>query len=426
MKKGLLLTLVLVLLCLAGIGLAEKLPSRLDEVGAPLPELPKAPAFDLEVTDTGVTVTITDGKKMNSMGYTIAGDGNYFYCVMQADATGTVFTYTFGEGEVPNTASDLLDFVVVDGDEETWHSFMVSAADKRVQAYGTLKNLGENKRLEVNWDEAGNLASVGYYVGDGGNEMSAVSFDENGDVVDYNIRNNDADLYWDAEGNLNNGIIYDENQMYEYYEGQWHLEGEVCEISGEAAEILAQMQAAFEARVSKGSKKLEEVKWYAKNSVCVAGLSLRDDLHMSDKWYNVAPIDLTQEGTQTLYLVAGNRHHIGKAYVTVADGSVTVDYKLHGGHGYIKGECVKWFTSLDEITDEFIENPASDLQFGEAVSIAEDLGGAKTGILFIRNVATYRQPYTNAGGELSRYWRNRDRWVESRQAMLDLLGIEAE
>ena len=77
----------------------------------------------------------------------------------------------------------------------------------------------------------------------------------------------------------------------------------------------------------------------------------------------------------------------------------------------------KWYLNGEE---EIVQVPEW------AVSIAEDLGGADTAILFIRNVATYRQPYTNAGGELSRYWRNRDRWIESREDMMTHLGIEAK
>ena len=222
-----------------------------------------------------------------------------------------------------------------------------------------------------------------------------------------------------GEGNLLDAYAFINDKHYSCYDGQWFDENdEPCAAPMSLTyfdDILEELLTMY------GSKRVDEVKWYPENSVCAAGLSVRDDLKISDLWYNVVPIDLTQEGTQELYLIAGNRHHIGKAYVTVLDGQATVTYRLRGGHGYIKSECVKWFTSLDQITEEFLKNPASDLSFGQPVSIADDLGGADVGILFIRNTATYRQPYTNGGYELSRYWRNRDRWIEWRDGLNALL-----
>jgi len=428
-KKGLLVTLVMVLLCLAASGLATvKLPTHLDEVTSQLPEKPKAPAFELEVTTNGVKVTITDESKIEFVDYIPTDDnGDITFHQMTPDEMGKVFFYTWDANNQPGEF-DMIEFCLDDGDDTTMETVTFNIGDKKPINFFASKMAADSGILSVNWDEEDTPDSITYMTSDGKGEWASVTFNGKGDLSDYNTWNDETDLYWDAEGNLISGFIYGEDETYWWYDnGQWYLDDEPVDIPAEAAEILAQMKAALEEMIKKEeqTKKLE-VKWYAKNSVCVAGLSLRDDLHMSDKWYNVAPIDLTQEGTQTLYLVAGNRHHIGKAYVTVADGNVTVDYKLHGGHGYIKDECVKWFTSLDEITAEFIENPTSDLTFGQAVSIAEDLGGADTAILFIRNVATYRQPYTNAGGELSRYWRNRDRWIESREDMMTLLGIEAK
>ena len=161
--------------------------------------------------------------------------------------------------------------------------------------------------------------------------------------------------------------------------------------------------------------------WYPNNTVGVLGLSLRDHLEIGDKWYNVLPVDLTQEGTQTHYMVASNLFLIGRVDITVADGAVTVNYKLKDGHGYVKSECVKWFTSLEQITEEFLEEPVSDLAFGQAVSIADELGGADKALLFINNRVTYAQPYTRGGAELSRYWPNRDRWVVHRNELTELL-----
>ena len=282
------------------------------------------------------------------------------------------------------------------------------------------------------WTQEGNSESSYYWNSDGTQGgVYLYIMDENGNMADFNFDPATNDLneffvytpssygHYDEKGNLLDAHAYINDKDYSYSDGQWFDEnGEPCAAPMSLTyfdDILEELLAMY------GSKRVDEVKWYPENSVCAAGLSVRDDLKISDLWYNVVPIDLTQEGTQELYLIAGNRHHIGKAYVTVMDGQATVTYRLRGGHGYIKSECVKWFTSLDQITEEFLKNPASDLSFGQAVNIEEELGGADVGILFIRNTATYRQPYTNGGYELSRYWRNRDRWIEWRDGLNALL-----
>lgn len=160
--------------------------------------------------------------------------------------------------------------------------------------------------------------------------------------------------------------------------------------------------------------------WYDHNTVGLVGLSLRD-MGITDKWYNVVPVDLTQDGVQVLDLVGSNLFHIGKAAVIVQDGKVSVDYDLFFGEGYVKDECVQWFTSLDDITTDFLNNPTSDVAFGQELSIADDLGGAETAILFICNHVTYRQPYNGDNGYLSRYWPNRQRWIDYRAELTELL-----
>ena len=110
----------------------------------------------------------------------------------------------------------------------------------------------------------------------------------------------------------------------------------------------------------------------------------------------------------------------------MADGNVTVDYALYNGEGYVSKECVAWFGSMDEITAEFMNDPQSDLAFGQAVSIGDDLAGAEKAILFICNTATYRQPYNGKAGYLSRYWENRECWVTYREGLTEILDSMAK
>lgn len=156
--------------------------------------------------------------------------------------------------------------------------------------------------------------------------------------------------------------------------------------------------------------------WFPDNTMGVAGYSLRD-MGITDKWYNVVPVNLTENGIYQIPLVASNMYMIGNAIVTVEDGNVTVDYKLHkhspGGIN-MKGECVKWFASMEDITAEFCSDPQSDLAFGQAVPTAE-LGDV--GYLFICNRVTYCQPVTCDGIYLPRYIRTQQRWKDYRAGL---------
>ena len=206
---------------------------------------------------------------------------------------------------------------------------------------------------------------------------------------------------------------YDNEFGWYYYNGD-----EVVPLDEVPEGLLDDMDPLKEKNAPVASK--VKYTWYDHNTVGLVGLSLRD-MGITDKWYNVVPVDLTQDGVQVLDLVGSNLFHIGKAAVIVQDGKVSVDYDLFFGEGYVKDECVQWFTSLDDITTDFLNNPTSDVAFGQELSIADDLGGAETAILFICNHVTYRQPYNGDNGYLSRYWPNRQRWIDYRAELTELL-----
>ena len=83
---------------------------------------------------------------------------------------------------------------------------------------------------------------------------------------------------------------------------------------------------------------------------------------LTDKWYNILPVDLSEEAIYTVPLIASNLYFIGTATITVEDGQVTVDYLYNGVPRYVNNiplsECVAWFTDADDITAEFINNPS--------------------------------------------------------------------
>lgn len=136
--------------------------------------------------------------------------------------------------------------------------------------------------------------------------------------------------------------------------------------------------------------------WYPHNTVCVAGIEFRDvKPELTNKWYNFAAIDLSQDGTQTFDLVASNMYVVGTVTVTVAGDEVTVDWKLRkqgttDANFESESEFLTFFNSLDAVTgvepDGFV-GPV--YQFGQPISIANDLGGDTNVLLYIRNTATY-------------------------------------
>lgn len=165
--------------------------------------------------------------------------------------------------------------------------------------------------------------------------------------------------------------------------------------------------------------------WYNSNTAGLAGLSLKD-LGIADDWHNVVPVDLTAEGTQTFPLVAADAHHIGSVNVTVSGGQVVVECVYMAGEIYEKSQCIKWFTSADQLTAGDLASIEGGLCSGEAVSIADDLNGASVAFLSVNNKVTFRSPIDNKGNELPRYFRNAPTWVAHREQLESLLPVEAE
>ena len=169
---------------------------------------------------------------------------------------------------------------------------------------------------------------------------------------------------------------------------------------------------------------ITDVVWYNKNTVGVAGLSL-SDLGIANDWHNIVPVDLTVPGWRTYTLVAADAHEIGYAFVCVSDGYVTVQFDYTDGHVYEKSQCVKWFTSLDQLSAAELASIEGGLTDQDAVSIADDLGGAEIAYLSINNKVNFRSPVDQHGRTLPRYWRNTSTWVAYREQLMVMIP-EAE
>ncbi len=208
-----------------------------------------------------------------------------------------------------------------------------------------------------------------------GSEYEVV-FDRNKKILRAEYETDDGEIYFDGSA--------------------WH-DGDGNEVEGPDLSFTKKYFNEF---------KLEGI-WHGNNTVSLVGISLRDKYpQLTDKWYQVVPIDLTQEGVSRYPLAAGNMYYMGFCIVTVKDGTVTTDYTLPHGHAATESDCLMWFTDISEITTEFLEAPVGAYQFGQPVSISDDLKGQDIALLFICNHVTFRLPLTNGGVMPRKYYRS--------------------
>ncbi len=132
---------------------------------------------------------------------------------------------------------------------------------------------------------------------------------------------------------------------------------------------------------------------YLHNTMSVVGMPLRDLYPgLTDKWYHVLPVDLTKDGVIYYQTAVSNTFWMGYVKLTIQNGTVTTDFAIPYGDIEPEEQCLAWFTSIDEITTEFLNNPKSDLRFGQPVDIQKDLKGQDIALLFICNHLTYKMP----------------------------------
>ncbi len=166
--------------------------------------------------------------------------------------------------------------------------------------------------------------------------------------------------------------------------------------------------------------------WSGKNTVGLAGLSLKD-LGIADDWHNIVPVDVSQTGWHKYTLVGSDAHIIGNAFVSVNNGSVNVSFVYAGGPSanlIEYSQCIKWFTSLDEITPEALASTEGGLTSADVVSVADDLGGVDVAYLSINNKVAWCTPLRSDGSTLPRYFRNTPTWLAWREQLMTLLPTE--
>ena len=279
--------------------------------------------------------------------------------------------------------------------------------------------VSENKRQywyggdawPAKYDRAGNLMqyTVDVYENDAaGNQLERVTYSAGGSVLGAQV--------YGADG-----------KDYVYQNGSWKtykIDAEGYPIYSEL--VSSKAPAGFDVKTLKDHKLTviqPKRQWFENNTVGVRGLFLRDLYpDLTSRWYNVAPVDLTKQGRQTFDLVASNLYMIGHAYVDVKDDSVTVSYDyFRSDIAQPLSETAALFTSIDQLTTEYLENPTGNITVGKPVSISQDLGGSDTALLFFCNRLTYSQPYTDRGAMLSRFWPNHPRYANDKANMKALL-----
>jgi hypothetical protein len=165
----------------------------------------------------------------------------------------------------------------------------------------------------------------------------------------------------------------------------------------------------------------KEPVWYPRNTAGLAGLSLKD-LGMGSDWHNIVPVDVSKTGWQVFDLVAADERMVGYAFVAVNNGNITVEFQYANGHVYEQSQCIKWFTSLDQITAAALADHTNGLTSADVVNVDEDLGGADVVFLSINNKINWRDPVNAAGDKLVRYWRNTPEWKAWRAQLMDMIN----
>ena len=415
MLKKLMCMLLAVLICLSLAAAEVYVPTS----STRLPDMLSAPEcpeiIRVQKTADSVTITLANPLPDNAQVTAWLRDADhchYFYFAEPGD--GNTYTAT---APVPMSGDEWERFDI------SWHSGNVNA-EAHYNAAGGLESV---TRYDSNYNE---------YIFDNDLRFCEFAYEKSGVRVRFNTRGVMTSYGYEAFRNMtvwfteagdvvcaeyderDGGIAADWEPGYGWY---------VDTINGRE-KLTLDVPSPWDARRLLPGQEVEtaEVTHYPNNTICVAGLTLQEaDASLPDKWYNVLPIDLTQDGRQVYQLMISNMYLVGEVYVDVWGDEVTVSCEILDKSGIdLKSEYGRWFTSLSQVTTSSIESDRDGFVFGQPVSISRDLGGVDTALLFIRSKATYRQPFRD-GTELPRYWRNTPDWKTFRRNLQELMPYVA-
>ena len=86
-----------------------------------------------------------------------------------------------------------------------------------------------------------------------------------------------------------------------------------------------------------------------------------------------------------------------------------------------EGQLLNWFTSMDEITTDYLNAPEGKFEFGKEVDIATELNDAEVGYLFICNTISYSEAYRHNGDQLPSYNHGSAENTQAREALRELI-----
>ncbi|MBR3739499.1 MAG: hypothetical protein IKN04_03455 [Clostridia bacterium] len=237
---------------------------------------------------------------------------------------------------------------------------------------------------------------------------------------------------------LNKTVVYTEtrNNVHAGQELVWQLPYDDTGLSGDKP--VKQMRASFlmdgvtytydvfytyQKKDGLVSILVEKATWYPNNTACSFGPAFRDvKPSLTEKWYLFTAVDLSIQGRQEFEYIASNMYVIGKVYVDVNGDQVTVTYHNfyadQGGNTETLSEFFTFFHDLKSVKNvepETMSDPG--YQFGQPISIQNDLEGDMRVLLFIRNRVTYRD-YVNNSHKLTRFWPNLQERRQLREQMI--------
>lgn len=151
---------------------------------------------------------------------------------------------------------------------------------------------------------------------------------------------------------------------------------------------------------------------YYNMTVSSIGPRFKDISELTDKWHMFSVVDLSKDGVQTLDLIAGDVHKIGTVTLTVANGTVTVDYDLNA---YPITEKAKFFTFFNDLKAiETIDTKELEgYEFGEAITLGEDTNL----ILYVRMDVVYASDAKN----VKKFYENSEEYTKLVEDMLKLM-----
>ena len=157
---------------------------------------------------------------------------------------------------------------------------------------------------------------------------------------------------------------------------------------------------------------------YSHNTVCSFGPHFRNvSPELTDKWYMFTALDLSQDGTQVYEVVGGNAYVIGCVAIDVQGDNVTVTYDYAPGvWGY--EEFFTFFHDYDDVTTVNSSEIEDKYEYAKTYSIANDLQGDTSVLLFMCNIATFKSD----NKAITFFYENIDERKALRQAMLDMIG----